>query len=418
MSERPPAQGNVMSRPTVLRSAGGPLRRFGHLVAVWSGLVAASPLMGQEVIELSGTDRPINLNLEEVFAIGRVDGAEWEIFHTLDAAAFDAEGRLYLLDASSDRVVAIRDGTLDHFVGRKGDGPAEYRQPDGLVRLSDGGMAVWDSGKEAFVLFAPDGSSLDQVAPDYSVGVPAGPLTSFSEESALALPVHVVSGRRGAIYQTSGGFRSATDGLPLLRVPIRQGAHIDVLATVPTLQGGAVNPATRAFFPEPSWGPVAGARVALVESDQYRILILDENGPVVKVLRRAVEARPTTAADEAAFRRFAQEEYERSARGAPRGLRPVPPSGEVNAHPVIPPIQRIMAGGTTKIWVQRPDDDNPTRPGPIDILDADGSYLGTLSDTHLGLPSAFGPDGLVVFLTTGVMDVPIARVYRLPEALR
>lgn len=57
-------------------------------------------------------------------------------------------------------------------------------------------------------------------------------------------------------------------------------------------------------------------------------------------------------------------------------------------------------------------------PGPIDILDVDGRYIGTVVEPSLGLPDAFGPDGRVVFLTTGEFDVPVARVYRLPEPLR
>ncbi len=222
--------------------------------ALLLALVLPAAGQAQEGVELSGPDRPIHLRLETLYSVGAVDGASWEAFSTLDGAAFGPDGRLYLLDASVGRVVAVRSGELDHVVGREGDGPGEYRRPRAVVVLAGGRVAVWDAAKRAF--------------------------------------------RRG--------------------------------------------------------------------------------GP----------------------------------------LRPVEPSGEVNAHPVIPAIQRIVAGGTNKIWVQRPDPENPMLPGPIDILDVDGRYIGTVVEPSLGLPDAFGPDGRVVFLTTGEFDVPVARVYRLPEPLR
>jgi hypothetical protein len=399
---------------------GGPMRPSLPAIAILSlALVVAAPVSAQEeIVDLPAADRPIDLNLEELYSIGSIDGAEWETFQTLDAAVFDRDGRLYLLDAPTARVVAIRDGAFSHYLGQQGDGPGEYRRPEGLVALPDGTLAVWDSGKRAFILFAADGSSLGQVAPDYSAGVPTAPMQSLSDGSVLALPLHMVSGRWGEIYLTGDGRRSAAEGLPLLRVPLRRGAEIDLVTRVPGLQGEGVDPASRAFAPRPSWGPVQGNRVALAISDEYEVRVVDRSGSLLTVLRRPIEARRTTRADEAAFRRFVQERYERSLRQGTRGLRPAPPSDEVNAHPVIPPIRRITAGGAAKIWVQRPDDGDPMRSGPIDILDVEGAYVGTVSDAPLGLPAAFGPDGLVAFLTTGELDVPVARVYRLPEGLR
>lgn len=385
--------------------------------ALLLALVLPAAGQAQEVVELSGPDRPIHLRLETLYSVGAVDGASWEAFSTLDGAAFGPDGRLYLLDASVGRVVAVRSGELDHEVGREGDGPGEYRRPSAVVVLTGGRVAVWDAAKRAFVLFAPDGSPLEQVAPDDSPGVPSAPMQVLAGDAVLALPMHLVSGRRGAIYATGDGFVSATGGLPLLLVPVRPNAESRVLTRVPTLQGGAVNPATRAFEPRPSWGPLSHGRVALVTSERYEIRILGGDGAHRRTLRRPIEPRRTTAADEEAFRRFVRERYERSLRrGGP--LRPVEPSGEVNAHPVIPAIQRIVASGTNKIWVQRPDPENPMLPGPIDILDVDGCYIGTVVEPSLGLPDAFGPDGRVVFLTTGEFDVPVARVYRLPEPLR
>lgn len=60
------------------------------------------------------------------------------------------------------------------------------------------------------------------------------------------------------------------------------------------------------------------------------------------------------------------------------------------------------------------------RPWPIDVLSPDGRYLGTLI-AGAGLPdmsSAFGPKGLVAFVETDELHVPVVTVRRLPPEIR
>ena len=52
-------------------------------------------------------------------------------------------------------------------------------------------------------------------------------------------------------------------------------------------------------------------------------------------------------------------------------------------------------------------------PGPIDLLASDGGYMGTLPAGGLGIPDAFGPDGMMAYIETGELDVPVVRVIRL-----
>ena len=56
--------------------------------------------------------------------------------------------------------------------------------------------------------------------------------------------------------------------------------------------------------------------------------------------------------------------------------------------------------------------------GPIDLLTADGRYLGTLRADATSMPSAFGPDGLVAFVERDELDVPTVVVKRLPTEVR
>ena len=51
-------------------------------------------------------DAWLEIRLEPLYEIGAVDGASWEEFQSLTAAAFGSDGRLYLLDSDGQRVVA------------------------------------------------------------------------------------------------------------------------------------------------------------------------------------------------------------------------------------------------------------------------------------------------------------------------
>ena len=65
-------------------------------------------------------------------------------------------------------------GIFVQQVAREGEGPGEYRQPEGLVELSDGRVAVRDlAGRGKVVLFTADG----QFSETWSSSLGAGRLT-------------------------------------------------------------------------------------------------------------------------------------------------------------------------------------------------------------------------------------------------
>jgi hypothetical protein len=74
----------------------------------------------------------------------------------------------------------------------------------------------------------------------------------------------------------------------------------------------------------------------------------------------------------------------------------------------MPVIQAVTVDGEGRIWVRRAGDRECDR-GPIDIIAADGRYMGTLP-AGTGTPSAFGPGGLVAYVETDDMDVQRVRV--------
>ena len=78
-------------------------------------------------------------------------------------------------------------------------------------------------------------------------------------------------------------------------------------------------------------------------------------------------------------------------------------------------LLRTSRVGTIRV---RRRGDEPGSDGPIDLITPDGRYPGSFAVDATGLPSAFGPDGLVAFVEKNELDVPTVVVKRLPPGLR
>ncbi len=70
-------------------------------------LLIPAPTASQEVVDLPAQDRPLAIEVEEVFSVGSMAGEEWETFARVEGVAFDAAGNLYILDAQNSRVVKV-----------------------------------------------------------------------------------------------------------------------------------------------------------------------------------------------------------------------------------------------------------------------------------------------------------------------
>ena len=78
--------------------------------------------------------------------IGAEDGTEEETFGWIPTMVPAADGGVYVYD---DQASAIRQfdssGTFVRNIGRKGGGPGEFGQVNGLTRMYDGRFLVWDA---------------------------------------------------------------------------------------------------------------------------------------------------------------------------------------------------------------------------------------------------------------------------------
>ena len=83
----------------------------------------------------------------------------------------------------------------------------------------------------------------------------------------------------------------------------------------------------------------------------------------------------------------------------------------------IPLIRDLRTSREGTIWIRRGADELGID-GPIDLITADGRYLGTFPRDATDLPAAIGPNGLVAFVERSDLDVPTVVVMRLPRGVR
>lgn len=129
-------------------------------------LVGPSTLLAQEIVEVTGQDRLIEPEFEDVYRVGVLDGESWEMFGEVNHVAFDATGNLYVFDGSMGLMgsgnlrVLVFDaaGRFAREFGSSGGGPGEFNRPTGFAVFRDGTTVVSDVGHRAYQLFDASGA--------------------------------------------------------------------------------------------------------------------------------------------------------------------------------------------------------------------------------------------------------------------
>ena len=205
-----------------------------------------------------------------------------------------ADGRVLVADGLGQAlmIVDFAAGTAD-TIGRPGQGPEEYRQPDGLYALPGGAILLVDLGNGRLTELGPD-LSFGRTMP-LSQGDPAaGGMT-------LRIP-QGVDGNGRIYYQGRGGIRPGAampDSGAVLRWD-RESDAIDTLAMVKlqamnrTTSGGPSNQQVSIspvpLSPQDGWAVAADGRLAVVRTSPYRVDWVQPDGRVVQ--GPAVDYRP------------------------------------------------------------------------------------------------------------------------------
>lgn len=427
---------------------------IGNLVrgasAATLALATALSASGQEVVDLPATDKALSSDMQDVFTIGAFDGAEWETFGEIGGVGFDANGRLYIFDRQSSRIVVVDDqGRFVREIGKPGEGPGELRMPARFVVMRDGTVVVADAGHRAYTLFGPDG--------EYDR------MVSMGGEDGMIRIGQMQADPRGLGFVTGGGnqmmmsMRSGPGGEGSVQPTTRPVEHVSLdreTASSRVLADGWLPPrpppeemsgggmsfrmsvaGPRVFEPGMLVGALPGGAVAYADTTTWAVKVASADGSIQRVIRRPFRPRAVTKAmqDDERSRRLEELEAGEGPQmrvmvaGGGGAARPVDPNAikemmrgqieQMQFFPELPVLLDMATGWDGTIWVVRRGEE-PTEAGPIDLITSGGAYVGTLAAGSVSLPSAFGPDGLVAFIERGELDVPTVVVKRLPAVLR
>jgi hypothetical protein len=406
-------------------------------IAVITGvaLVCAAPLGAQQVVELPRRDNVLRDRPTDVFSVGTVEGEDWEMFSDVRSIAFDRADNMYLLDGQSTRVVVFdARGRFVRQFGTRGGGPGELQTPLALEVTSDGNLVVSDIGNRAFVVFRPDGEHVRNIPFDGEIGFP------------LAM---AADARGGLIARASPRMGpdqdpAATNVSPIYRLALTD-ASVQTLHRVPVtppqvLGGGSSGGVRRTamismdpiFGPRPTFA-VLPTGIAVHYDTDYSVRVLDTAGRHIRTLSRDYSPRRVTRKDQEEFRK----ERERAtaagggptivmSRTTPAGTSasvgrdaPAPMTFSVDDMPFaeyMSVVTGIRADPQGRIWVQRRNADGKAA-GPIDLVTAEGRYIGTMPAQPL--PRAVSASGLAAWVMTDD-DLGVERVVvrRLPASWR
>lgn len=425
-----------------------------------TGLLLTLPVLAFQAQEpaLTGQDRPIEADFDEVFRVGAVDGEAWELFASIEKVAFDEQGNLYVFDEGGDlldtdlRIVVFDgSGVFVREFGRAGEGPGEFRSPSSYGVMRNGVTVVGDRGHDAYHLFDASGELVRMVR---------------AAGTSVSRTIHA-DPRGDAVYTTSnpvGSRDTGTDYRAIRRqslsgdevraeVAIRawkppresQVAAMEFPGDMPEITGADGKPLnlldafrgmtlTPIFEPKVLFGLMPDGGIVYSDSSAYMLRIVPPDGDrPERTIARPFAPRPVTVEAEEEYGRKMEErraalDPSRTVRRivemqARLGISEEPPRtpamtvGEAPFYSVIPVIQRLSTTWEGRIWVMRQGDEI-LEDGPIDVLTGDGEYMGTYRKGATKIPNAFGPNGLAAFIEFDEFEVPSVVVRRLPAEVR
>ena len=431
------------------------MKRFRPVIHLTAALIAAVPTGAQEIIELTGRDRHLEPAFEEVFRVGVLDGQPWEMFATVPRVAFDARGNLYVFDrapgvTNADLRIVIfdRSGAFVREFGSEGEGPGEFREPGNFAVLRDGTIVVGDTGHRAYQLFDPSGEFVRMVRMgEVTTSRRMGNVSVTTTHTWPILP----DPRGGAVFSVKSmemwdgaaedgsapGFRAIehdrldgedveTDTVVRAWLPPPDDAENSVDVSDP---GGILNrdlrralnvsasllPSRRLFEPRVYMDLLPDGAIVYSDSSAYVLKITGPGGGrTVRTITRPFEPEPVTPRIEEEYRR--RQEERDSQRERRVGVLSVD-FGLESFYPVMPVIRRVRTTWVGRIWVMRRGDEF-FEDGPVDVLTADGDYIGTYPAGATRMPDAFGPDGLAAFIELDELDVATVVVRRVGDTVR
>ncbi len=208
------------------------------------------------------------------------------------------DGRVLLADGFGAAVIAWTPGGGADTLTNTGQGPEEYRTPDGLFPLPDGGTLLVDLGN----------ARLARIEADLSFGE-TWPIAQGGPNAGMTMMIPVGTDRDGGIYfqRRLDGMGGTSDSAAVARFDPATGEVFEVgrvrLAQQTREESGDADNRSVSIRPVPfsdqdSWSVAWDGRVAVARADGYRLEWLDSAGGVTRGPEIPYEPVPVRRADQ------------------------------------------------------------------------------------------------------------------------
>jgi hypothetical protein len=412
----------------------------------------------QQKIQIPARDKPLPEKPATIYSVGVEDGADWELLSGVRSVAFDAQDNLYVLDGNNHRVLVFdARGKFLRKISQKGEGPGELMAPTAMTVSNDGSVVVGDIGRRGFSIFKPDGAFVKNVmfeegqAP--GIGAGSGP-TLFAHPRggvvARSMPFMMRMGGPGSgaspedLSKPTGEQKSPIKWFDLNNGKSTQLFELTIPSMTPKVQdtgGGQGERRVAVMIMAPIWGaplsfgvlPTGG--VAVVHEKDYRVKVVSPTGQIERIIERPFAPKKGTDADKKKFMEARREAQKNGTIGGMQvrvdnGRTSFSTGGAPNARD-LPNVEQMMANATFeefipvlrrvdtdvfgRLWITRTPSDFGPR-APVDIVRADGTYIGTLSGQ--AVPDAVSKTGRAAYIERDELGVEHVVVRTLPASWR
>lgn len=316
-----------------------------------------------------------------------------------------SDGRIAVANSGSGEIRIFSDaGELIMAIGGPGDGPGEFRSLNRIFLLPGDSILASDFALDRLSVFSPDGDLVRtaQLEPAPSGGIPA-PSARLGDGSLIARPgFSFGGGAPSGVYQ---------DTMTLMRYSA-DGRHLGDLGRVPGSEFFVYSEGGNTLGGERVWGTkthlaAAGNEFIVGRSADFSYEVRNADGALLRIVRARRPPRPVTDADVAKLKEPDPDADPGSEALWARVLAAI----EYPTH--FPAYAGIVVDDGGHVWIREyvwPED--ATTPQQWQVFDAEGRWLGDVSmpagftALHIGADEVLG-------IHRDDMDVEHLQAYRL-----
>ena len=354
------------------------------------GTSAVYDSAGVTIIDNPGPDQPLGVTVTPMADLIPPDSALTVVSHgvTVDGVT----GRIFVADRPNDRVVVFEpSGVYAGTLGRPGDGPGEFRDPDAVSMDPSGSLVVWDNRRRLLSRWSSGGDFLGEERPALDYGGPGFAVGNDWLAVVTDMAAGIVPGRQlGLVVHEEGStttLHEVTEEMGILEL------------------GRGSIPTTKPFSPMIVWTN-RGDSIFFLNGPDYRI---DKSvgGALELSFRRSVD--PIEVTQEMAVGKIESGPGPYAAILRLSGLEAEDVVTALGYEERISAVLSVTAAPGGKSWVTRTLDG--ISPHAVDVFDGSGRYEGTFEAPVV--PVAFVSDSTFVALRLEEFGETILTLQRL-----